>query len=90
MRAYKDLLRAYARCRRRDARDGRRAQDTLRGQRQRQERRIEGDHLYSGVDVPVFLFDISPKGEKIDLTQDEKHTLRKILRHIADGYRGIL
>jgi hypothetical protein len=43
--------------------------------------------FYSGVDMPVFLLDIYAKGEKIDLTQDEKNTLRKILRHIAEAYR---
>lgn len=43
--------------------------------------------FYSGVDIPVFLLDIYAKGEKIDLTQDEKNTLKKILGHIADSYR---
>jgi hypothetical protein len=43
--------------------------------------------FYSGVDMPVFLLDIYAKGEKIDLTQDEKNTLRTLLRHIADAYR---
>jgi hypothetical protein len=43
--------------------------------------------FYSGVEMPVFLLDIYAKGEKIDLTQDEKNTLRQILRHIADAYR---
>src|SRR5712691_1524315 len=46
--------------------------------------------FYSGVDMPVFLLDMYAKGEKIDLTQDEKNTLRNILRHIADAYRGVL
>lgn len=44
--------------------------------------------FYSGVDIPVFLLDIYAKGEKIDLTQDEKNTLRKLLGRIADSYRG--
>ena len=43
--------------------------------------------FYSGVDLPVFLLDIYAKGEKIDLTQDEKNTLRHILRHLADAHR---
>jgi hypothetical protein len=43
--------------------------------------------FYSGVEMPVYLLDIYAKGEKIDLTQDEKNTLRQILRHIADAYR---
>lgn len=43
--------------------------------------------FYSGEDIPVFLLDIYSKGEKIDLTQDEKNTLRKILGSIADSYR---
>jgi hypothetical protein len=45
------------------------------------------DGFYSGVDMPVFLLDLYAKGEKIDLTQGEKNTLRTILRHIADAYR---
>lgn len=43
--------------------------------------------FYSGPDIPVFLLDIYAKGEKIDLTQDEKNTLKKILSNIADSYR---
>lgn len=43
--------------------------------------------FYSGEDIPVFLLDIYSKGEKIDLTQDEKNTLKKILGSIADSYR---
>jgi hypothetical protein len=46
--------------------------------------------FYSGFDMPVFLLDIYAKGEKIDLTQDEKNALRKILRQIADAYRRTL
>jgi hypothetical protein len=44
--------------------------------------------FYSGVDIPVFLLDIYAKGEKIDLTQDEKNTLKKILGRIVESYRG--
>lgn len=43
--------------------------------------------FYSGVDIPVFLLDIYAKGEKVDLTKEEKNTLRKVLVHIADVYR---
>ena len=43
--------------------------------------------FYSGIDMPVFLLDVYAKGEKIDLTQDEKNILRNILRHIAEAYR---
>jgi hypothetical protein len=44
--------------------------------------------FYSGVDIPVFLLDIYAKGEKIDLSQDEKNTLKKILGRIVESYRG--
>ena len=43
--------------------------------------------FYSGEDIPVFLLDIYAKGEKINLTQAEKNTLRKILKDIVDTYR---
>ena len=43
--------------------------------------------FYSGEDIPVFLLDVYAKGEKIDLTQDEKKTLRSILGTIVEAYR---
>ncbi|MBZ0302246.1 MAG: type II toxin-antitoxin system RelE/ParE family toxin [Anaerolineae bacterium] len=43
--------------------------------------------FYSGEDIPVFLLDVYAKGEKIDLTQDEKNILRNILREIVETYR---
>jgi len=43
--------------------------------------------FYSGIDIPVFLLDIYAKGEKIDLTQDEKNTLKKLLGRIVEHYR---
>jgi hypothetical protein len=44
--------------------------------------------FYIGEDIPVFLLDIYAKGEKIDLTQGEKNTLKTILKSIADTYRS--
>lgn len=44
--------------------------------------------FYSGEDIPVFLLDIYAKGEKIDLTQEEKNTLKRVLQRLADSYRG--
>jgi hypothetical protein len=44
--------------------------------------------FYSGEDIPVFLLDIYAKGEKIDLTQEEKNTLKRILQRLADSYRS--
>ncbi len=44
--------------------------------------------FYSGPDLPVFLLDIYAKGEKIDLTQDEKNTLKKILGRLPTVIGG--
>ncbi len=44
--------------------------------------------FYSGEDIPVFLLDIYAKGEKVDLTQSEKNTLKKILAEIVETYRS--
>lgn len=43
--------------------------------------------FYSGIDIPVFLLDVYAKTERIDLTQDEKNTLKKILGGIVEAYR---
>jgi hypothetical protein len=43
--------------------------------------------FYSGKDIPVFLLDIYAKGEKVDLTQSERNTLKKILAEIVETYR---
>lgn len=43
--------------------------------------------FYSGIDIPVFLLDVYSKDEKVNLTQKEKTTLRKLLSGIADAYR---
>jgi hypothetical protein len=44
--------------------------------------------FYSGEDIPVFLLDIYAKGEKIDLTQEEKNTLKRVLQRLAESYRS--
>lgn len=43
--------------------------------------------FYTGTDIPVFLLDIYAKGEKLDLTQDEKNTLKRLLQRLAESYR---
>ena len=43
--------------------------------------------FFSGEAIPVFLLDIYTKGEKIDLTQSEKNTLKQILGEIVETYR---
>lgn len=43
---------------------------------------------YCAEDVPVFLMDIFVKGERVDLSQAERNELKKILRTVADDYRG--
>jgi hypothetical protein len=43
--------------------------------------------FYSGQNIPVFLLDIYAEGERVDLTQQEKNTLRTILGGIVEEYR---
>lgn len=43
--------------------------------------------FYSGVEIPVFLLDVYAKGEKIDLTQEEKRILKTLLENIVAAYR---
>lgn len=44
--------------------------------------------FYTGEDIPVFLLDLYAKGEKIDLTQGEKNTLKRLLQRLAESYRS--
>ncbi len=43
--------------------------------------------FYAAADVPVFLLDLYGKGEKTNLTQAEKNTLRTVLVSLAENYR---
>ena len=44
--------------------------------------------FYSGEDIPVFLLDVYAKGEKINLTQQEKKILKNLLADIVEVYRS--
>ncbi len=44
--------------------------------------------FYTGEDIPVFLLDIYAKGDKINLSQEEKNTLRRVLQRLAETYRS--
>lgn len=44
--------------------------------------------FFSGEDIPVFLLDIYAKGERIDLTQSERNTLKQILAQLVKTYRS--
>src|ERR1041384_8185104 len=44
--------------------------------------------FYSGVEIPVFLLNVFAKNEKIDLSAEERSTLKKILSRLVDAYRG--
>jgi hypothetical protein len=44
--------------------------------------------FFAAPDVPVFLLDVYTKGERVDLSQDERNQLRAILGGIADDYRA--
>ena len=43
--------------------------------------------FYSGPPVPVFLLTVFGKGEKSNLSHDERAELRKILKTLVDRYR---
>lgn len=42
---------------------------------------------FAADDVPVFLLDVLDKGDRLNLTKDEKNQLRKVLGRIAHDYR---
>jgi hypothetical protein len=42
---------------------------------------------FGGKDIPVFLFDVFTKGDKVNLTKAERNNLRKITENIGDRYR---
>jgi hypothetical protein len=44
--------------------------------------------FYSGTDIPVFLLSVFAKGEKINLSQNEKNEFRKALGEIAAEYKA--
>ena len=44
--------------------------------------------FFSGDNIPVFLLDIYAKGEKIDLSQQEKNTLRRVLKRLAETFKS--
>ena len=43
---------------------------------------------FGGDDIPVFLIAMFAKGERANLSEAERNELRKILKPIADRYRG--
>ena len=43
--------------------------------------------FYSGPPVPVFLLTVFGKGEKSNLSHDERNELRKILKTLVDRYQ---
>lgn len=44
--------------------------------------------FFSGDNIPVFLLDIYAKGERIDLSQQEKNTLRHLLKRLAETFKS--
>jgi len=43
--------------------------------------------FFSGSDVPVFLLNVFAKGEKVDLTPQERRELAGVLRSLVETYR---
>lgn len=44
--------------------------------------------FFSGSEIPAFLLNVFAKNEKIDLSAEERSTLKKILSRLVDAYRG--
>ncbi len=42
---------------------------------------------FGGEDIPIFLFNVFAKGEKVNLTKAERNELRKITERIGEKYR---
>ena len=45
-------------------------------------------YYYHNEAIPLFLLNVFAKNEKIDLSAEERSTLRKILSRLVDAYRG--
>ncbi len=43
--------------------------------------------FYSAEDMPVFLITIFAKGQRVDLTQNERNSLRALTKTLVDNYR---
>lgn len=43
--------------------------------------------FYSGVELPVFLLTVFSKGERVDLTQDERNTLEGMTKALVQDYQ---
>lgn len=43
---------------------------------------------YGGDDVPVFLLNVFVKGDRIDLSQAERNTMKVVLARTAEAYRA--
>src|SRR5271156_6018130 len=43
--------------------------------------------FYAGEDVPLFLLNVFAKGDRVDLSQAERNTLRRELAELAEDYR---
>jgi hypothetical protein len=44
--------------------------------------------FFSGSEIPVFLLNVFAKNEKIDLSAEERSTLKKILSRLIEAYRA--
>ncbi len=44
--------------------------------------------FYSGESIPLFLLSIFTKNQKVDLTQHEKNTLKRVLKSMVKHYKN--
>lgn len=44
-------------------------------------------HFFGGEDVPIFVLTLISKGERADLSQNERNELSKTLPKVAEAYR---
>jgi hypothetical protein len=54
---------------------------------QRQERRLPGNHVLSGVALPLFLITVYSKGRRADLSPAQRNTLKSLTRTLVREYR---
>jgi hypothetical protein len=43
--------------------------------------------FFGGDDIPLFLLNVSARGDRVDLTQAQRNDLRAVLERLADTYR---
>jgi len=56
----------------------------------KEERRIQGDHIFADLDIPIFLLDIYGKGSQANLSPAERNELRSIPDRSSEGLEATI